>query len=328
MNTQDILNQLKNDSLEDVYSTNFANKTITIEIIELKRQSFLLYYDNCNEFNKRKIKDFTDTVEDIIENDNLKVFPSYLKIYLDKLYRPNGLKNYGYNSVLQFILSSELELNQNLDELVSKFEENLIQKPWLTSNDKKLWADFKEKRKKILIIEEYIYSLEHDLRNDFSINSYDPLEESKYLEIHIKHINALKLEIAEINLFENSKDKIPYLEMLIAYFFELSKIPINYWNRSNEKFSEKSLEKIQQTFKLNLLHQFGIIEFLKQVWTKNNVSMGLEFLIEKLINEPHGSIQPRLSSKQDPKLRTKSADKKLQEFLDNFKLEIDKIKLP
>ncbi|MBK8241806.1 MAG: hypothetical protein IPK88_00105 [Saprospiraceae bacterium] len=56
--------------------------------------------------------------------------------------------------------------------------------------------------------------------------------------------------------------------------------------------------------------------------------MGLEFLLEKLINEPHGSIQPRLSSKQDPKLRTKSADKKLQEFLDNFKLEIDKIKLP
>ncbi|MBK8241805.1 MAG: hypothetical protein IPK88_00100 [Saprospiraceae bacterium] len=239
MKIQDIYKQLTKLPLEDVYSTNFANKIITSELLNLKMQSFQLYYSDCNEFNKRKIKDFTETIEDIIENENLKVFPSYLEIYLDKLYRPNGLKNYGYNSVLQLIISSELEINQNRYELVSKFEEKLIQKPWLTSNDKKLWTDFKEKRNRVLIIEEYIYSLEQDLRNDFSINSYDPLEESKYLEIHTKHINALKLEIAEINLFENSKDKIPYLEMLIAYFFELSKIPVNYWNRSNEKLSGK-----------------------------------------------------------------------------------------
>ncbi len=58
MTIQSLYEQLTKLPLEDVYSTNFANKTITSEIIELKRQSFLLYYDNCNEFNKRKIKRF------------------------------------------------------------------------------------------------------------------------------------------------------------------------------------------------------------------------------------------------------------------------------
>lgn len=85
----------------------------------------------------------------------------------------------------------------------------------------------------------------------------------------------------------------------------------------------------EQTLKLNLLHQFGIIEHLKKIWKMNHINnVGLEILICKLINaENASSIRPRLSSKEDPKLRNETSNEKLEEFLKKFNLLPDKIKL-
>lgn len=323
-----IVNLLKKQPLEDVYSKNFAGKKITKEILTLKKESFMKYYAECDDFNQRKIREFTDCIEAKILNENLDYFPSFLEVYIDKLYRSNGLKSYTSGDMPEFILSKELDLNENYNELVSKFETILMNKSWITEKDIKRWNDFQIKRKNLVLIEEYIYSLEEDIRNDINANLFDEENEPNFLVIFNRHINRIKLEIAEIRLFEYSSDKIPRLEKLVEYFSELSKKPLKYWNDIMEDEGEKNQKKITLTLKLNLLHQFGIIEYLRRVWGSNDMLLPVEYLLETLINGKYDTIQPRLSKPEEPKLRNPTSIRDLKRELKKFGMVMDSIKTP
>ncbi|MBK8241792.1 MAG: hypothetical protein IPK88_00035 [Saprospiraceae bacterium] len=154
----------------------------------------------------------------------------------------------------------------------------------------------------------------------------DSIEDKK---VHIqKKIIDIKMESRRAHLdFKNNEfEENPEIELLNLL---LQSLTLNNTSKEIEDY-EKATPSIrgEQTLKLNLLHQFGIIDHLRKVWDLNNIKeAGMEILIAKIINENPESIRPRLAKKDDVKLRTDYANAKTDEFLEKFKLTIDKIKI-
>ncbi len=147
--------------------------------------------------------------------------------------------------------------------------------------------------------------------------------------VHVqKKIIDIKMESRRSHLDHmiNEFKENPEIELLNLL---LESLTINKTSKVIEDF-EKATPSIrgEQTLKLNLLHQFGVIDHLRKVWDLNNIKeAGMEILIAKIINaENPESIRPRLTKKDDDKLRTDTANAKTDEFLEKFKLTIDKIK--
>lgn len=159
------------------------------------------------------------------------------------------------------------------------------------------------------------------------INKIDSIEDKK-VHIQRKIIN-IKMESRRnhLDIRNNEFEENPEIELLNLLLESLS---LNNNLKEIEDF-EKATPSIrgEQTLKLNLLHQFGIIEHLRKVWKHNDIKdIGIETLIAKIINaENPESIRPRLAKKDDEKLRTNTANAKTEEFLEKFKLTIDKIKI-
>ncbi|MBK8482811.1 MAG: hypothetical protein IPL31_00250 [Saprospiraceae bacterium] len=335
-----IANLLKKQPLEDVYSKNFAGKKTDREALALKRDLFTEYYSEFDDFNKRKLRYFINWVETKIINQHLKKFPSYLELYLDEMYSPNGLKMYTKRYVSEVILSKELESYVDRNEIVKEFEQKLINKNWWTTSDAEMWEGFQKKRSKVELFEEYIYALDKDLRKTMN----DDIEKypDNYPKVYNKHINNIRLQMSELKLFEGDSLKIIALGKLIEYFTELCNIESKYFgpgydmkffSKSNNELKylgsiskeEEYQDKVEQKLKLNLLHQFGIIKHLKEVWLEKKIKRPLTYLITTLISEPYDSVQPRLTKPKDPVLRNKRSVPILKNYLKQFGIELDEI---
>lgn len=161
-------------------------------------------------------------------------------------------------------------------------------------------------------------------------------------EINTLKMEQIKYELEnEIDLIDTEEEKLFQVNIHNKFFENCLKLVTLLYENENNHLLEKDLTEIEdfekttpyirgeQTLKLNLLHQFGIIKHLKEVWALNKISnLGIEILIAKIINaENPESIRPRLVKKDDPKLRNDAANEKTEKFLEQFNLTIDKIKL-
>lgn len=147
--------------------------------------------------------------------------------------------------------------------------------------------------------------------------------------VHVqKKINDIKMDSRKNHLdtWNNEFEENPEIELLNLFLQSLT--------LKNTSIEKEDLEKTtpnirgEITLKINLLHQFGIIEHLRKVWKLNDIKdIGIETLIAKIINvaKPE-DIRPRLTKKDDPKLRNNTANRNTENFLEQFKLTIDKIK--
>ncbi|MBK6701505.1 MAG: hypothetical protein IPG55_16800 [Saprospiraceae bacterium] len=315
---------LVNQPFEEVYSIHFANKQITKELFDVFFDSFDSNNLKTSEYNSKKIDLLKEWVG-LKYNRGLRLnkFPSFVDFYIEQFYRDDGLRYVNYPGNI-LVLEKELEQGENFEEYVFNFEFQLVTKDWWSAEDHKIWIDLQRKRMVVKDFEPYILDLENELNETFLNDEEFNFEGNK--KIYQEHIDNIKIEIARIKLFKKDINKVSILENLINYFEALEKNDHHYLFVVNQE-DDKQV-KAEQTLKLNLLHQFGIIEFLNRVWKTNNIPKPLEFLLATLINEKNTSIQPRLSKQDDPKLRNTTSNNKLENYLKDFDLEPDKIKRP
>lgn len=155
-------------------------------------------------------------------------------------------------------------------------------------------------------------------------------------------ISDTKDSIIQSGLFPTSEtekklinDRLEYLKALKEWVetYPLFKEPQNELNNQQDINDPNKYIKTPKrgdiSFKLNLLHQFGIIQYLNKVWALNNLKGKREKLVAELVGSSNeGTIQPLLSSKDDERLRTKAMNEKIEDFLNDFGLDIDNIKIP
>ncbi len=322
-----IRDQLIKQPYEDVYMAHFARKEMTFGLYDVFLKSFDtkgLSISKFNEITIRSIKNWvTYKYEDL---QRMKKFPSFLDYYIETLYDNDGLRQFDTKGEI-IVSGRDLEPDENLEKYIQEFEFGLTKKNWWSDKDSEAWMILQRKRSVVKDFEIYLIELQTEVYNIWIEDNENVREEC--MGIYQKHINRIKLQISKIKLFKDNIEKVPILENLINYIEALSKDDQNFMYISNREVEETKQERATQTLKLNLLHQFGIIEFLRGVWKTNNITIrGMEFLIETLICEKRTSIQPRLSSNNDSKLRTIAGVEKLEVYLKNFGLELDRIKLP
>ncbi|MGB5025196.1 MAG: hypothetical protein WBO44_07595 [Saprospiraceae bacterium] len=319
-----IRNQLSEQPFEDVYTINFAFKAISDELFEVFSKSFDHNQIITSEINRGKIKIFKEWVEDEFNYFGVNEFPGFIEFYIKTIYNEVGLRS-GNPEYHIIFLDKELQKGENIEFYIKKFESKLQSKKWMTDRDLSIYNDFREQRLVIEQFESYLLDLFNDLFRPLDEEEGSGIQEPQ--KVYNRHIDKIKFEIAHNRLFKQNENRIEILENLISYIEAMSKTDSIFLPVIKEKVSINA--KIEQNLKLNLLHQFGIIKFLKEVWLKNDITKPLANLLETLITEPHGSIQPRLSDgKNDSKLRNDQATKKLETYLKNFNLNIDQIKHP
>ncbi|MGB3227122.1 MAG: hypothetical protein WBB02_04035 [Saprospiraceae bacterium] len=321
---EQIRDQLINQPYEDVYMAHFARKEWTIGLYDVFLKSFNTTNVRTSELNSEKINLLKNWVKAKFEYDpTFYNFPSFIEFYIDQFYKEDGLR-YFFHEGNKLVFEKGMENILDLEEYVFEFESKLLKKAWWSDEDNKLWMDLERKKRVVKNFEDYIYNFEKEI-----IETWGETEELSYDNYKIisqKHIKSIKFEIATIKLFKGDIEKIPILENLINYLDARSSVEKSYLDLISK--GEVGQVRVEQSLKLNLLHQFGIIEFLRSVWKKNQIVKPIEFLLEKLIAEKHTSIQPRLTNKDDKKLRTIAGNQKLEKFLDDFNLEQDQIKYP
>ncbi|MBK6546717.1 MAG: hypothetical protein IPG12_15790 [Saprospiraceae bacterium] len=242
-------------------------------------------------------------------------------------YKEDGLKLFGnrrQGNIIVLDTKPDEDEEVDFEAFIQEYENKLINKSWWSDYETEVWLELQKKRRIVEDFEDYIYNLENEIFEDWSQDKEIFL--GNYKIIYQKHIDSIKLEISKIKLFKEEIEKIPILENLIDYLTALVKDESYYYDVANREDNNQA--RTEQTLKLNLLHQFGIIKFLDGIWLKYNIPKPMEFLISTLINEKHNSIQPRLSNKNDLKLRNPTSNKKLENYLKEFGLELDQIKHP
>lgn len=325
---EEIRKNLLVESYEDVYEKYFAGKSFSDELFKIFLDSFdLMDLDlNLSDFEEDNFINFSLWVHEQCEHIVNGKFPKFINYYIQSIYRDNGLYNFEKMGKRNFLVfKNRPDDYGGIDYLIRDYETKLVNKSWWSDYEETIWEELQRKRSIVAEFEIYIYSLENEIFETWAEDNEVLFE--KYTSICLKHIERIKMEIASIKLFQDGIERIPVLENLLDYIAALSK-DVSYYYYNPKESEEKNLVRVQQTLKLNLLHQFGIIKFLKRVWVENQIDKPLEFLLATLIDEKQSSIQPRLSSKDDPKLRTKPANKKLEKYLEDFDLEQDHIKNP
>lgn len=320
---EQIREQLINQPYEDVYSAHFARKEMTDELYDVFLKSFDTKGLSISKFNLitiRSIKNWVTYKYEVLES--MKKFPSFLDFYIGTLYDNDGLRQFDTKGEI-IVAGRDLEPDENFEKYIQNFEFVLTKKNWWSVEDNEVWINFQRKRRIVIEFEMYLIDLQQEIYKVWLLEDENVRE--CCLLIYQKHINRIKLEISKIKLFKEDIEKVPILENLINYIDALSNDDSHFTYIEDKKTQEINQIQAQQNLKLNLLHQFGIVEFLKRVWQKNNIAKPMEFLISTLINEKPKSIQPRLSKNDDPKLRTNAGSKKLEEYLEDFGLELDKI---
>ncbi len=314
---------LVNQPFEEVYSIHFANKQITKELFDDFFDSFDSNKLKTSEYNSKKI----DLLKEWVGHKYtigliLNKFPSFVDFYIEQFYREDGLRYVNYPGNI-IVLEKELEQGEDFEKYVNKFEFQLVTKDWWSPEDHKTWMELQRKRMVVKDFEPYILNLENELNETFLNNEEYNFEGNK--KIYQEHIDNIKIEIARIKLFKKDINKALILENLINYFEALEKNDEHYLFVVNQE-NDKQV-KAEQTLKLNLLYQFGIINYLDRIWHQNKIKKPMQFLLSTLINEPPNSIQPRLSDKNHAKLRNTTSNNKLENYLKDFGLEPDKIKV-
>lgn len=327
-NKKNIIDQIRKEielePVEDVYEKYFSGKESNEELLETFLKSFDTENINVSEFKSIKINGIKNWVEkEYDESNEIFWFPHFIDYYISRNYKEDGLKSHGYYHGIDIIvLDRHPEEDDDLEDFIKEFEDNLLLKSWWGDYETEVWSDLQRKRRIVEDFEDYIYELESEI---FEIGLEDrETFIANYKIVYQKHIDRIKLDIAKCRLFKENLEKVPVLENLINYLDALVKDESYYWDVAKEL--EGSQERAEQTLKLNLMHQFGIIKYLNQIWGEYNIPKALEFLISTLINEKHTSIQPRLSNSNDPKLRNPTSIKKLENYLKEFGLDLDQIK--
>lgn len=316
-NIEKIKKLLTNQPFEDVYSNFFAGEVLDSESF----LAFELAFNNEGFENDRikflKLKLLTEWINQNLDERILDFFPNFIEFYISIMYRKNGLRAYSDSSGSVIAISREPDA-LSYSQVVILYEQNLIQKTWWSELDSVLWMEFKKKRKEVEDFEEYIYKLEEDITRN--LHSEEESEIGVQLPlIYTKHINKVRLKIAEMKLFNGDPMKVQILENLINYIDALAKDETHYLSVINKE--ENNQTKAEQTLKLNLLHQFGIIKFLNEVWLRYNIARPMEHLLATLMNENHKSIQPRLSDRNHKKLINDTSLEKLEKYLKDFGME-------
>lgn len=336
-----IIDDFKTKPIEEIYSYYFASRFVDridkIEGLEadLMNIFYLVFNGLGNEKDsilKSKFEFLLKSVSTAIEFNQLTCFPTYIDLYIDFLYRKNGLLN--VNRIPIFIYKDYYHYSfvhfSDCPPEIEEYEIQLFNCQWLTDFDKEKIRILKGKREIVKPFEKFIYDFEKELSNV----AYN-LENTEYIEnaktTLQKHINKIKFELAEFRLFgglKNGQKEETYLN-LIHYFESIYTIDELDWiELINEKDETLERRRGDQSFKINLLHQYGIIQHLRKVWEINNPTKKIEDLISDIIGAKTSSIQPLLSNPKDNRLRTSSMNNKLESYLEKYNLLIDKIKQP
>lgn len=351
---EELKEELKIKPFEDVYSENFAHKIV--ENFEFSRFAEVFDPNQPETEYLGKIK-FKYLIEDIeiwtLQDSPFRdprygdihpvSFPSFVELYISWFYEyESGLRKYSKEHCHPYAI--KFEPNFGIDPtnyliVVKHFETELLKKGWFSQRDQFTWNILMTKRERAELYETELLNFTNEINRYFEDNGTPGSIDlpSNYFEdlekIILKHYYKIKNRLFQLKLVGENLQKIESLEILSEYILNKTKtydfFDITQNKDNQDENSMLPPKRGEQTLKINLLHQFGILEYLRNLWTENNIKKGdMELLISKLINSDPDSIRPRLSNKDDPKLRNPTANERLEEFLDQFGLSSDKIKYP
>ncbi len=171
-----------------------------------------------------------------------------------------------------------------------------------------------------------------DFKNQFSEDSMELLSFEEYCcflgDDELKKLKEF-WAVEKLNYFDVlSKSKALNNTENIQIFNCVTEHIQNKLDFLNSLSAKSTIVKMGQTEKLIILHEFGIIRYLKQLWTEKKINCKIEVLISTLIDEPEGSIRPRLAAIEDRKLNTGPLITKSSEYLLKFGLEKGEILKP
>lgn len=194
-------------------------------------------------------------------------------------------------------------------------------------------------REELFLNESTIAFVNHEINNlsrklistyDYEQITKEIIELEKLpLEDQIQQVRSWKFAIEKDLILKKMLGRTDFMIEDEKYFVNLT----SYLNLLTEQLNLDRDTNIYQrgdtVFRINLLHQFGIIQYINKVWEHNGLTGKRECLIKELIGSSNEkTIQPLLSKRDDTRLRSDKMNERIETFLNDFNLEIDKIKLP